>query len=45
MEMEVELAPFVAYKDCVSLFWVCTSDKFVQSGQKSLFRVIFDEKG
>ena len=34
MEAEVELAPFLVYKDCVSGFWVCTSCKVNQSGLK-----------
>ena len=33
-EVEVELAPFSVYKDCVSGFRVCTSCKINQSGLK-----------
>ena len=43
-EVEVELAPFSVYKDCVSGVWVCTYCKFNQSGLKKLFRAVFDEK-
>ena len=34
MEVEVDLAPFLVYKDCVSGVWVCTSRTFNQSGLK-----------
>ena len=34
MEVEVELAPFIVYKDCIRRFWECTSSKFNQSGLK-----------
>ena len=40
-EVEVELAPFSVYKDCVSGVWVCTSCKFNQSGLKKLISSCF----
>ena len=41
--MEVGIALFVVYNDCVNCFWVCTSGKDNQS--EFLLRAIFDEKG
>ena len=41
MEAEKEIAPFVAYKDCVSCFWVCACGKFSQSVLKKLISVNF----
>ena len=43
MEVDVVLAPFGVYKDCVSGFWVCACGKFNQSGLKNL-RALFNEK-
>ena len=40
-EVEVELAPFSTYKDCVSGVLVCTSCKFNQSGLKKLISSCF----
>ena len=40
-EVEVELAPFSVYKDCVSVVWLCTSCKFNQSGLKKLISRCF----
>ena len=31
VEVELRLAPFVIYRNCVSCFWLCTSGKFNQS--------------
>ena len=45
MEKDVEIAPFVGYKNCVSRFWVCIFGKFNKSREKSLYPVVFDEKG
>ena len=40
-EVEVKLALFSVYKDCVSGVWVCTSCKFNQSGLKKLISCCF----
>ena len=40
-EVDVELALFSVFKDCVSGFWVCTSCKFNQSGLKTLISCCF----
>ena len=36
MEVELELAVFVVYKDCIICFWACTSGKFNQIGLRKL---------
>ena len=40
-EVEVELATFSVYKDCVSGVWVCTSGNINQSGLKKLISCCF----
>ena len=44
MDVEVELASFSVYKDCVSGVWVCISCKFNQSGLKKLISCCFSSK-
>ena len=40
-EVEMELVPFLYYKDCISGVWVCTSCKFNQIGLKKLISCCF----